>query len=55
MVVRIDDSEGVKLGLINTCDQPYQEMLEQVKTANERAYDIRTGKVEPVTQEELGL
>jgi len=48
-------AENFNMGLVNICDQPYHEMVEQVKIANERAYDIRTGKAEPLTKEELGL
>jgi len=48
-------AENFNMGVVNTCDQPYHEMVEQVKIANERVYDIRTGKAEPVTKEELGL
>lgn len=47
--------EYFNLGLINVCDQPYDELVREAKTANQRVYVIRSGQAEPLTKEELGL
>ena len=45
--------ENYNLGLLNICDQPYWDAIGQIRKANRRLYDIRAGKVAPVTRQEL--
>ena len=47
--------EYFNLGLINVCDQPYDELIREAKIANRRVFTIRSGQAKPLTKEELGL
>ncbi len=42
------DGENFNMGLLNTCDQPYVEMIEEMKKTNTRLFDIHAGKCPPV-------
>jgi len=50
----IPDGEGFNQGLLNVCDQPYDEMIVEMKKTNRRIYDIHAGKLQPVNQQEAG-
>jgi len=40
--------ENYNLGLVNICDQPYGDLIDEMRKANRRVYDIRSGKAEPL-------
>lgn len=40
-------------GLLNSADQPYTEMIDEMRKTNRRAYDLHAGKVPPVYFENL--
>lgn len=42
------DGENYQIGMIDVCQQPYKEFVEQMKLAHERVYAIRIGKTEPL-------
>jgi hypothetical protein len=41
--------ERHNFGLLNQQDQPYVEMLEEMRKTNERIYEVHSGQVEPFT------
>jgi hypothetical protein len=41
--------ERFNFGFINQQDQPYRDMLEEVKKTNARLYDLHSGKVQPIS------
>ncbi|MFZ2654572.1 MAG: hypothetical protein WAX69_06610, partial [Victivallales bacterium] len=43
------DGEDFNNGLLNLCDQPYTEMIGEMKKTNRRMYGIHSGQVEPLT------
>ncbi len=43
----LPNGEAFLFGLVNQCDQPYQEMLAHVKTANANLFDLHAGKGKP--------
>ncbi|MFZ2656225.1 MAG: hypothetical protein WAX69_14940, partial [Victivallales bacterium] len=45
--------EDFNNGLLNQCDQPYTEMIEEMKKTNRSMYDVHSGQVEPVTLKSL--
>ena len=45
--------ENYNLGLLNICDQPYWDAIKLIRKTNRRLYDIRSGKIVPVTRQEL--
>ncbi len=45
------DAEAFNFGLVNVTDQPYREMLPEVKAANQRLFDIHDGKLAPVPEQ----
>jgi hypothetical protein len=47
--------EYFNLGLLDVCDQPYDEMIQEAKIANQRVVKIRTGQEKPASREALGL
>ncbi|WNG40699.1 hypothetical protein F0U61_48680 [Archangium violaceum] len=49
----LPDGEKFNMGLINQADQPYEEMLEEVKKTHQRLYDIHRGVLAPVGAEIL--
>lgn len=51
----LPDGENFNQGLLNVCDQPYYEMINEMKKTNHRIYEIHAGNLEPVDLEELGL
>lgn len=42
------DGENYQIGVVDGCQQPYAEFIEQMKQAHERVYAIRTGAQEPL-------
>lgn len=47
------DGESYNMGILNQVDQPYEEMVEEVRKTNRRVYDIHAGKLPPVGAEIL--
>ncbi|WP_294505612.1 hypothetical protein [uncultured Victivallis sp.] len=45
----LPDGEAFNFGLVNQCDQPYEEMLTAVKAANAKLFDLHDGKGTPFT------
>lgn len=42
------DGENYQIGVIDVCQQPYEEFVNEMKLSHERVYDIRTGVLEPL-------
>ena len=49
------DGENFNMGLMNACDQPYGDMIAEMKKTNRRIYDLHAGKIPPVSPAELGM
>ncbi len=49
------DGENFNQGLMNVCDQPYHEMIDEMKKTNARLYDLHAGQIKPVSRQELGM
>ncbi len=49
------DGENHNFGLISQADQPYREMIAEMKKTNARVFAIHRGEVAPQTLEQLGL
>jgi hypothetical protein len=47
------DGENFNMGLLNVCDQPYEEMIEEMKKTNTRLFDLHAGKCPPVKTDML--
>lgn len=48
---RSKDTEAYNFGLLNVADQPYREMIAEVKRANARLFDIHAGVLAPEAAE----
>lgn len=45
--------EYFNLGILSICDQPYADLVTAMRQTNRRVWGIRSGKISPVTREEL--
>lgn len=50
---RWSDPEAHNFGLVDVTDRPYREMLRFVKCANDRVFNVHSGKVAPVKRQLL--
>ncbi len=46
--------ENYNFGLVNQCDQPYYEMLREMKVSNARLHAVHAGSEKPVDREAFG-
>jgi hypothetical protein len=45
------DGENYNIGLVDICNRPYPELTRAARTANERIYDVASGRSAPVERE----
>lgn len=49
----LPEGENFNMGIVNQQDQPYEEMIDEVRKTNRRVYEVHTGTVPPVGTEIL--
>jgi len=47
--------ENHDFGLVNQCEQPYYEMIEEIRKSNLRVFELHQGKLKPFSVEEAGI
>jgi len=45
------DGECLNIGLVDVCNKPYSEMVDAIKIAHQRLYDLCAGIIDPTTDE----
>lgn len=49
------DGENYNIGLFDICSLPHQELLDGVRAASSRVYEIATGKIEPTEEKPASI
>ncbi|HEX2951014.1 MAG TPA: hypothetical protein VHV83_15830 [Armatimonadota bacterium] len=51
----LPNGENFNFGLVNQCDQPYDEMITEMKKSNARLFAIHQGTMKPVSDRDFGI